>query len=206
MTKKSASSQQWLRRQHKDPFVKQAQAMGLRSRASFKLQDIQNKYHVIHKNDVVVDLGASPGSWSEAAAMWVGTKGKVIACDLLEMRPIGGVDFIQGDFTELEVQANLKARVGGSIDVVISDMAPNFIGVSKADLWAAVGLNETVLAFCDEHLKTGGHLVMKCFQGDGIEALMQSMRQSFTKLHMLKPESSRKDSKECFAVALGLKR
>ena len=203
MATQSNSSKRWLNRQQKDPFVKKAKEAGLRSRASFKLQAIQERYRIIKKGSFVMDLGAAPGSWSAEAAQYVGESGRLIACDLLDMPPIPNVEFIQGDFTDLHIQAALTKN--GPLDVILSDMAPNFSGVAKADQWAIVGLNEIVLAFAQAHLKVGGHLVMKCFQGDGIEDLMKTMRHMFQKYHTYKPEASRKDSRECFAVCIGFK-
>jgi 23S rRNA (uridine2552-2'-O)-methyltransferase len=206
MPSQSNSSKRWLNRQQKDPFVKKAKAAGLRSRASFKLQAIQERYRIIKKGATVMDLGAAPGSWSAEAVQNIGPSGRLIACDLLAMDPIAGIDFIQGDFTDPLIQAELDTLLDGQLlDVILSDMAPNFSGVAKADQWAIIGLNEMVLAFCQSHLKVGGHLVMKCFQGDGIEDLMRTMRHMFQKHHMYKPEASRKDSKECFAVCIGFK-
>ena len=165
---RSKSSRRWLDRQFKDPFVKRAQEQGLRSRAAFKLLEIQEKDHLLRPGMRVLDLGAAPGSWSQIAARLVGPKGRIFAMDLLAMEPLPGVTMLQGDFREESVLADLRAQLDGSLlDLILSDMAPNLSGASAVDQPRSLYLAELALDLAREVLKPGGGLVVKIFQGEG---------------------------------------
>lgn len=199
----SNSSQRWLARRAKDPYVKQAQAQGLRSRAAFKLQQIQQRDKLIRAGDHVIDLGCAPGGWSQVVEPWVGAKGQVVGCDLLKMAELPNVTFIQGDFTEqATVDALLAACQSAQIDVILSDMAPNTSGVRQADQWQAMGLAEEALEFVKQQLKPGGNFLIKVFQGDGFEAYLKQLRQLFGTVKIRKPDASQAKSREVYLVAL----
>ena len=208
MTKKkrSASSSRWLQEHVSDPFVQKAQKLGLRSRAAFKLDEIQDKDKLIKTGMTVVDLGSAPGSWSARAAELVGQSGCVVACDILPMDPLAGVAFLQGDFREEAVLNALLERIGGrNVDVVLSDMAPNMSGNSTVDQSRSMYLVELALEMCNNVLKKNGSFVVKVFHGEGFEAFVQQVRSVFTTVLIRKPDSSRARSSETYIVATGFK-
>ncbi len=198
--KKSKTSKQWMMEHVSDPFVQRAQKEGYRSRAAYKLLEIAERDRLLKPGMVVVDLGATPGGWSQVAA----AKGcRVIALDLLPMQPLPGVEFIQGDFREDEVLAQLEARLAGQrVDLVISDMAPNISGISVADQARAMHLVELALDFASNHLRPGGALLVKAFQGAGFEDFMRLMRSHFAKVVVRKPKASRDRSSEQYLLGL----
>lgn len=205
-SKLTASSSRWLQEHFDDEYVKKAQKLGLRSRAVFKLEEINNKDQLLKPGMKVVDLGAAPGGWSEYAAKIVGEKGHVIACDILPMDPLPGVDFLQGDFREEAVLNALLTRVDGkNIDVVMSDMAANMTGNESADSARSMYLVELALEMCHQVLKKNGAFVVKVFQGDGFEQFMKEVRAAFSVVKTRKPESSRARSREVYLVATGFK-
>ena len=208
MTKKkrSASSSRWLQEHVSDPFVQKAQKLGLRSRAAFKLDEIQDKDKLIKTGMTVVDLGSAPGSWSARAAELVGQSGCVVACDILPMDPLAGVAFLQGDFREEAVLNALLDRIGGrNVDVVLSDMAPNMSGNSTVDQSRSMYLVELALEMCNNVLKKNGSFVVKVFHGEGFESFVQQVRSVFTTVRIRKPDSSRARSSETYIVATGFK-
>lgn len=208
MTKKkhSASSKRWLTEHFNDHYVQKAQKQGKRSRAFFKLEEIQQKDKLISKGNTVVDLGAAPGGWSQLASELVGDDGQVIACDILPMDSIVGVDFLQGDFRDEAVLNALLNRIGGNtVDIVLSDMAPNLAGNSAVDQSRSMYLCELALDMCHQVLKPGGSFVIKVFQGEGFVEFMNSLKQSFTTIKTRKPASSRSRSREVYLVACGYK-
>ena len=204
--KRSKSSQSWLKRHFDDPYVQRAQKAGYRSRAVFKLLEIQEKKRVIRPGQVVVDLGAAPGGWSQVAVPLVGRKGAVIAVDILPMEPIEGVDFIQGDFTERDVHDRLLATINGrGVDLVMSDMAPNITGLKAVDQPRAMYLAELALDLAREVLKPGGDFLVKVFQGEGFDEFLKAVRASFQKVVIRKPQASRPKSREVYLLAQGMK-
>lgn len=187
-----------------DPFVQLAQKDGYRSRAAYKLIEIDDKDHLLKPGMVVVDLGATPGGWSQIAAQKVGRGGKVIALDLLPLDPIAGVDFIQGDFREDAVLKQLEELLQGRpVGLVISDMAPNISGIVSADKARAMYLAELAMAFAIEHLTPEGSFLVKVFQGAGFEEYLKQMRGSFKKVASRKPKASRDRSSEVYLLATG---
>ena len=208
MTKKkhSASSKRWLKEHFDDQYVQKAQKQGLRSRATFKLEEIQNKDKLIKPGMTVVDLGAAPGGWSQFATGLVGQHGKVIACDILEMDPIAGVDFLQGDFRDEAVLDTLLNRIGGNnVDVVLSDMAPNMSGNNSVDQARSMYLCELALDMCHQVLKPGGVFAIKVFQGEGFDEFFRELKTRFSSVKTRKPDSSRARSREVYLVACGYK-
>lgn len=204
--KPSKTSKQWMKEHVNDPYVQLAQKEGYRSRAAYKLLEIDEKDHLLRPGMVVVDLGATPGGWSQIASTRVGAQGKVIALDLLPMQPLARVEFIQGDFREDSVLAELEARLGGQpIGLVISDMAPNISGIDSADQARAIYLAELALEFAVQHLKPGGAFLVKVFQGVGFEAYLKSMKDHFDKVVSRKPKASRDRSSEMYLLGLGKK-
>lgn len=202
---RSKSSRAWLQEHFDDHWVQQARAQGWRSRAAFKLQQLDQRLRLLRPGQLVVDLGAAPGSWSQYASTVVGRSGRVIALDLLAMEPLPEVTFIQGDFRESDVLQALQAALNGrAVDVVLSDMAPNISGVRSVDQTQAMYLAELALDFAREQLTPGGHWVCKVFQGEGFDALLQQARSEFAQVRMHKPESSRDRSREQYMVATGL--
>jgi len=201
---RSKSSRTWMRRHLKDEFVKRAQLEGYRSRAAFKLIEIQQKDHLIKPGHIVVDLGAAPGGWSQLAREWVGARGAVVALDILPMDPIGDVHFIQGDFTEQQSIAELTEFLAGrAVDVVICDMAPNVSGVAAVDQPRSIYLAELALDFALGVLKAGGSFVVKLFQGEGSDAYLKEVRAGFSRVAIRKPKASRPESREVYVVATG---
>ena len=204
--KRSASSTRWLREHFDDQYVQKAQKLGLRSRAVFKIEEIQQRDRLIRSGMTVVDLGAAPGGWSQYSVEQVGDKGRVIACDILPMDPIAGVDFLQGDFREEAVLAALLERVGDSkVDVVMSDMAPNMSGTPAVDQPRSMYLVELALDMCKQVLAPNGSFVVKVFQGVGSEEYLKEVRALFTSVKVRKPDSSRARSREVYIVATGFK-
>ncbi len=204
MAKKSKSSNRWLQEHFSDHYVKLAKERGYRSRAVFKLLELQEKDGFIKPGMTVVDLGAAPGGWSEAALELVGPKGDVIALDSLEMEPIAGVHIIQGDFTKDEVYQQLLDHLQGkAVDVVLSDMAPNTTGLRAVDIPRAMHLAELALDFAKHTLKPKGAFVTKLFHGEGFEAYVKDVRQQFKQVKIRKPSASRARSHEVYLVGLG---
>jgi len=202
--KKHKSSKQWMREHVTDPYVKQAQKEGYRSRAAYKLLEIDDKDRLLKPGTVVVDLGATPGGWSQVAAARVGRGGKVIALDLLPLDPLAGVDFIQGDFREEAVLKQLEHMLHGNpVGLVISDMAPNISGVASADQARAMHLAELALEFALEHLKPDGSFLVKVFQGAGFEDFLKLMRSRFSRVVTRKPKASRDRSSELYLLGSG---
>jgi len=201
---RSKSSQQWLKEHFADPFVKKAQAEGMRSRAAYKLEELIERDKLLKPGMIVVDLGAAPGGWSQVVRRDLGSKGRVIAMDILEMPGIAGVDFIHGDFREDEALLRLEAVVGGaSVDLVLSDMAPNMSGVDSVDQARAMYLSELAVEFADKHLKKGGNFLIKLFMGEGFDAYMKDLKTRYTKVITRKPAASRRRSNEVYALATG---
>jgi 23S rRNA (uridine2552-2'-O)-methyltransferase len=202
--KKHKSSKQWMREHVNDPYVQLAQKEGYRSRAAYKLLEIDARDRLFKPGMVVVDLGATPGGWSQVAAAKVGRSGKVIALDLLPLDPLAGVDFIQGDFREEAVLKQLEDLLHGKpVGLVISDMAPNISGVASADQARAVHLAELAMEFALEHLKPEGNFLVKVFQGTGFEEFYKLMRGRFAKVVTRKPRASRDRSSEVYLLASG---
>ncbi|ACA87833.1 MULTISPECIES: 23S rRNA (uridine(2552)-2'-O)-methyltransferase RlmE [Shewanella] len=204
--KRTASSSRWMQEHFDDHYVKLAQKRGFRSRAAFKIEEIQEKDKLIRPGMTVVDLGAAPGGWSQVAVKLAGDNGKVIACDILPMDPIVGVDFLQGDFREEKVLDALLTRVGDAkVDVVLSDMAPNMSGTGGVDQPRAMYLVELALDMCHQVLAPNGCFAVKVFQGEGFEEYMKSVREAFKTVKTRKPDSSRPRSREVYLVATGYK-
>ncbi len=202
--KPSKTSKQWMREHVNDPFVQLAQKDGYRSRAAYKLLEIDAKDHLLKPGTVVVDLGATPGGWSQVSAAKVGRGGKVIALDLLPLAPMAGVEFIQGDFREDAVLGQLEALLQGKpVGLVISDMAPNMSGVVSADQARAMHLAELAMDFALEHLKSDGCFLVKVFQGEGFEDFYKFMRSRFTRVVSRKPKASRDRSSELYLLGSG---
>ena len=197
-------SGKWYQKHTNDHFVKEASKQGLRSRAAFKLQALQKKHALFKKGDRVLDLGSAPGAWSEALVQIVGPEGRVVACDLLEMKPITGVDFIQGDFLQLETKKKIGAA-SDDFDVVVSDMAPNLTGIEITDQANMLELVEQATLFCQSHLKPGGSLVMKAFSGSLLNEVMVLFKSLFSKVKVSKPDASRQASREIYLIGLGFK-
>lgn len=199
---RSKSSRRWLDEHFDDPYVKRAHEEGLRSRAAFKLRELDEKYGLLRTGMVVVDLGAAPGGWSEVAALKVGKRGRVIALDVLPMEPLPGVTIIEGDFTEPEPLEALEAALEGEkVDLVMSDMAPNMSGVAVVDQTKAMYLAELAFDFAAEHLKPRGDLLVKLFQGEGFDAFVQRCRKAFGSVLVRKPGASRPRSREVYMLA-----
>lgn len=203
--KRTRTSKGWMQEHVNDEFVKRAQRDGYRARAAYKLIEIDDKDHLIKPGMTIVDLGSTPGSWSQVAVQRLKGQGKVIALDLLEMQGIGGVDFIQGDFREQAVLDQLEAKLEGKlVDLVIADMAPNISGISSVDQANAAYLTELALDFSLKWLKPGGNFLVKVFVGSGFEDIVRNMRLGFDKVVTRKPKASRDRSSEVYL--LGLKR
>jgi 23S rRNA (uridine2552-2'-O)-methyltransferase len=201
---RSKSSGRWLQEHFDDEYVKKSQKDGYRSRAVYKLLEIDEKDHLLKPGMTVVDLGAAPGSWSEVAAQRVGEKGRVIALDILPMDSLPGVTFIQGDFREEGPYNALLEALGDSpVDLVMSDMAPNISGMKAVDQPRAMYLAELALELARKVLKPGGDLLVKAFNGEGIDAYKQELRKDFNKLIVRKPRASRPRSPEIYLLARG---
>ncbi len=204
------SSVAWLQRQAADPYVARAHKDGYRARAAYKLIEMDERFHFLKNNQVVVDLGAAPGSWSQYIARTY-PKSKIFAMDLLEITPIPGVDFYQGDFTTdaaldwLVKKLNLENAASGTVDVVVSDMAPNTVGHKKTDHLRQMVLLEYAFDFACRALKPGGAFVAKSFTGGTTNELLKQIKERFQNVHHIKPPASRKDSVEMFIVATGFR-
>ena len=204
--KRTRTSKAWMREHVNDPFVQQAKAQGYRSRAAFKLIEMDDRDRLIRPGEVVVDLGATPGGWSQVAVQRMKGQGRVIALDLLEMAPIHGVDFIQGDFREESVLQALENLLAGQrVGLVLSDMAPNISGVPLSDQARVMHLAELGMAFSREWLKPEGAFLVKVFQGHGYEDFVREMRQTFKTVTTRKPEASRDRSAEVYLLGRGLR-
>ncbi len=203
---RSKSSKRWLQEHFNDNYVKSSQDDGYRSRASYKLVELDKKDQLFRRGMTVVDLGSAPGGWSQVAAEKVGDKGNVLASDILVMDPIAGVTFIQGDFTEESVLAALLAEMDGAgADLVISDMAPNMSGIAEIDQPQSMYLVELALDMANQVLKPQGAFVAKVFQGEGFDAFMAQCREHFSKVVIRKPDASRARSREVYIVAKGFR-
>ncbi len=204
MATRSKSSQRWLKEHFSDPYVKKAQAEGLRSRAAYKLEELVERDRLLKPGMVVVDLGAAPGGWSQWVRQSMGDSGRVVALDILEMPSLAGVEFIHGDFREDEVLAQLEAMLNGQpVDLVLSDMAPNMSGVDAVDLPRAMYLAELAMEFADRHLRPGGAFLIKLFQGVGFDDYVRALRKRYARVVIRKPAASRKRSTEVYALAQG---
>ena len=204
--KRSASSSRWLQEHFSDKYVQQAQKKGFRSRAWFKLEEIQQSDNIFKPGMTVVDLGAAPGGWSQYVVQKLGSKGRIIACDLLPMDPIVGVDFLQGDFRDELVLKAVLDRVGeNKVQVVMSDMAPNMSGTPAVDIPRSMYLVELALDMCRDVLAPGGSFIVKVFQGEGFDEYLGQIRSLFTKVKVRKPDASRSRSREVYIVATGRK-
>ena len=203
---RSKSSKAWLQRHVSDPFVQKAKALGYRSRAAFKLEQISARDRLIRPGARVVDLGAAPGGWSQLAAAKVGPKGAVVAVDLLEIAPMSGVTVLRGDFREAAVREAIRAALGNvPADVVLSDMLPNVSGIPSVDQANAAALTELAIDFCREGLKPDGVLVIKVFQGEAFQGLLRRMKETFVTVATRKPGASRGDSRETYLLGRGLR-
>jgi 23S rRNA (uridine2552-2'-O)-methyltransferase len=203
---RSKSSHNWLQEHVNDPYVKQAQKDGYRSRASYKLIQLNDKDRLIRPGMRIVDLGSAPGGWSQVAGRLVGDRGRVLATDILPMDPLKNVEFIQGDFTDEAVLNQILGRLEGhKPDLIISDIAPNISGIDSADQASSMYLVEIALDFARQVLKPKGDFVAKVFQGAGSDAFVKDLRTSFDKVLVRKPAASRPRSREVYAVAKGLK-
>ena len=211
MATRSKSSQRWLKEHFSDPYVKKAQAEGLRSRAAYKLEELVARDRLLKPGMTVVDLGAAPGGWSQwvraeldRLAKGTDEAARIIALDILEMPGLAGVDFLHGDFREDAVLSQLEAALNGKpVDLVLSDMAPNKSGVDAVDQPRAMHLAELAMDFADNHLKPGGAFLIKLFQGVGFDEYVRSLRQRYAKVAIRKPAASRKRSPEVYALAQG---
>jgi 23S rRNA (uridine2552-2'-O)-methyltransferase len=203
---RSKSSSRWLKEHFSDPYWQQAQKDGYRSRATYKLKELDEKERLIKPGMVVVDLGAAPGGWSQWAIERVGDQGVVIGLDLLPIHPLEGAIFLQGDFREEAVFAELVATLDGrEVDLVMSDMAPNTSGIKAVDIPRSIYLSELALDFAHQVLKPGGNLLIKVFQGEGFDAFLKDARTFFNKVQLKKPQASRDRSVEVYVLAKGYK-
>ncbi|WP_018623896.1 23S rRNA (uridine(2552)-2'-O)-methyltransferase RlmE [Kangiella aquimarina] len=203
---RSKSSHRWMKEHFDDPYVKKSQKDGYRSRAVYKLEELDQKYKLLGKGVTVVDLGAAPGGWSQYAAYKMGNQGKIFALDILEIDPLPDVDFIQGDFREEAVLNQLLDKIGQrKADLVLSDMAPNMSGVDAVDQPRAMYLCELALELAQTVLTKGGNYVVKVFQGEGFDEYIRQCRQLFNKVLIRKPDASRGRSREVYVVGLGYK-
>ena len=205
--RRTPSSRAWLERQINDPYVARAKREGYRSRAAFKLAEIDDKFHLLKKGARVVDLGAAPGGWSEIAAQSrIGEGGKVVALDILDMKPIPGVEFIKLDFLDAAAPDRLKDLLGGEADVVLSDMAANATGHRQTDHLRIMALAEAAAHFAREVLAPGGNFVCKVLQGGTETALLAELKRDFSSVKHIKPPASRTDSAELYLLARGFRR
>ncbi|MGI9292158.1 MAG: 23S rRNA (uridine(2552)-2'-O)-methyltransferase RlmE [Gammaproteobacteria bacterium] len=205
MSRKS-SSKQWKKRQSSDPYVKRAQDEGWRSRAVFKLEELDQKYKLFKGNSIVMDLGAAPGGWSQYAARKVLPRGRVIALDILEMEPLEGVEFLQGDFTQDDALQNLLDTLGeDGADLVLSDMSPNITGMRSVDQPRSMYLVELAFDLATRVLASGGSFVAKVFMGEGFDEILAECRKRFKTVRIRKPAASRQESRETYIVATGFR-
>jgi 23S rRNA (uridine2552-2'-O)-methyltransferase len=201
---RSKSSKRWLAEHFDDPYVKQAQREGWRGRAAFKLIEIDDRQQLLRGCRRIVDLGAAPGAWCQVARARAGEDCRIYALDLLPMKPVDGVHFIQGDFTEDGPLAQLEeALQGQAVDLVLSDMAPNISGMSAVDQPRAMYLSELALEFALQWLKPGGDFLVKVFQGEGSDAFLKGCREHFEKARVIKPAASRPRSREVYVLGRG---
>jgi 23S rRNA (uridine2552-2'-O)-methyltransferase len=204
--KHSASSKRWLKEHFDDVYANEARKLGYRSRAYFKIEELDKKDKLIRPDITVVDLGAAPGGWSQYVANKLNGKGTVISCDILPMDPLPGVEFLQGDFREEAVLDTLLNRIDGkNVDLVMSDMSPNMSGNNVTDQASSMYLIELAHDMCHQVLKTNGHFVAKVFQGEGFDQFVKDLRNSFKTVKIRKPDSSRARSREVYIVATGYK-
>jgi 23S rRNA (uridine2552-2'-O)-methyltransferase len=203
--KRTVSQKKWLERQLNDPYVARAKREGYRSRAAFKLLEIDEKYKVLKPGQKIVDLGAAPGGWSQIAAKVVGPKGRIVGIDLLPIDPMAGVEFIQLDFLDESAPGKLIEMLGGQADVVMSDMAANTTGHKKTDHLRIIGLAEAAIYFAREILAPGGAFVAKVFQGGTENQLLADLKRDFAVVRHVKPSASRTDSAELYVLATGFR-
>jgi len=203
--RRKPSSRAWLERQIKDPYVARAKREGVRSRAAYKLAEIDDKYHLLQQGARVVDLGAAPGGWSEVAARRVGAGGRVVALDILDMKPIPGVDFLKLDFLDETAPERLKTMLGGKADVVLTDMAANTTGHRKTDHLRIMALAEAAVHFAREVLARRGSFLCKVLQGGTEAELLAELKRDFTSVKHVKPPASRSDSAELYLLARGFR-
>ncbi len=206
--KRSASSKRWLHEHRSDTYVKQARHEGYRSRAVYKLEELDQRDHLLKPGISIVDLGAAPGGWCQYIERKLGDRVRIVATDILPMDPVAGANFtfIQGDFREPAALQQIEAAVGAAkVDLVLSDMAPNISGVDAADQAGSVHLAELALDFARARLKPGGVFVVKLFQGEGFDEYLKGLRQAFIKVTRRKPKASRPRSREIYLVARGLR-
>jgi len=203
--RRTLSSRTWLERQLSDPYVARAKCEGFRSRAAYKLAEIDDKYKLLKPGARVVDLGAAPGGWSEIAGRGVGTQGRVIALDILDMKPIADVEFLKLDFLDETAPARLKALLGGKVDVVLSDMAANATGHRKTDHLRIMALAEAATLFARDVLAAGGSFLCKVLQGGTEAALLAELKRDFESVRHVKPPASRTDSAELYLLARGFR-
>jgi 23S rRNA (uridine2552-2'-O)-methyltransferase len=203
---RTKSSRRWLKEHFDDEFVKRAQREGFRSRAVYKLDEIQQRDRIIRPGMIIVDLGAAPGGWCQYALGLIGRKGRIVAMDLLPLDPLPGVEFVQGDFNDDAVLEQLLQVVRGQpVDLVMSDIAPNITGVDAVDQPRAMYLAELAIDFADKVVRPGGDLLVKLFQGEGFDALLRDLRSRYDKVVIRKPKASRPRSREVYALARGRK-
>lgn len=200
---RSVGSQRWLARQLNDPYVRAAKAQGLRSRAAFKLIELDAKYRLLRPGARVVDLGAAPGGWTQVAVRKVGPAGRVVALDLLPMEPVPDAIVLQGDFQEAGTERRVEEALGGEADLVLSDMAPNTTGHAATDHLRIMALAELALDFALRVLAPGGAFVAKVFQGGAEKGLLDALKRNFASVRHAKPPASRKESSELYVVATG---
>ena len=203
--RRTLSSRTWLERQLKDPYVMRAKREGYRSRAAYKLAEIDEKYHLLKPGARVVDLGAAPGGWSEIAARRVGTNGRVVALDILDMKPIAGVEFLKLDFLDETAPERLSALLGGKADVLLSDMAANATGHRKTDHLRIMALAEAAAYYAREVLSPGGSFLCKVLQGGTEAELLADLKRDFSSVKHVKPPASRTDSAELYLLARGFR-
>ena len=204
---RSKSSHNWLREHFDDPYVKRARSEGYRSRAVYKLEEIQQKDRILRPGMTVVDLGAAPGGWSQYALQQLQGKGRVVALDILPMEPLAGMDFIQGDFREEEVLEVLLEKTAGTlVDLVMSDMAPNISGMEAVDIPRSMYLVELAVELADKVQGEGSNLLFKAFQGEGFDAVLKDLREKYSKVLIRKPKASRPRSREVYVLAKGRSR
>ncbi len=199
---RTSASQKWLVRQLNDPYVRAAQQQGLRSRAAFKLMELDDRYHLLRRGSRVIDLGAAPGGWSQVALK---RGASVIGVDLLPVDTLAGAQLLVGDFTDPAIQVQLRAAFDGGADLVMSDMAPNTTGHNATDHLRIIGLAEDALAFARDMLQPGGGFVAKVFQGGAERQMLESMKRDFATVRHAKPQASRKESSELYVVATGFR-
>lgn len=200
---KQKKSKNWLAKQNRDQYVRQARSQGLRARSVFKLEQIDKKYRLIKPGSKIVDLGSAPGSWSQYAASKVGGSDQIVAVDLLSMKEIAKVRFIQGDFADADIQRQVVDCFKAKIDLVLSDMAPNITGIGITDQANAAQLQDAILTFCLQALDLRGNLLTKLFAGESVSYVRKSVIKYFDQVQMIKPDASRAESKEVYLLARG---